>query len=102
MKKLLFPICTLALMCSCSKIEKLEKNMDSMTNRTTNMSQTTDDMKDTTAVMYQQIRSKEAEDTRNKKMAILKDREQNFGAKIAAAAVYYKSFEYQLWTGHES
>jgi hypothetical protein len=66
------------------------------------MSQTTDDMKDTTAVMYQQIRSKEAEDTRNKKMAILKDREQNFGAKIAAAAVYYKSFEYQLWTGHES
>lgn len=102
MKKLLFPICTLALMCSCSKIEKLEKNMDSMTNRTTNMSQTTDDMKDTTAVMYQQIRSKEAEDTRNKKMAILKDREQNFGAKIAAAAVYYKSFEYQLWTGHSS
>lgn len=100
MKKLLFPICVLGLMCSCSKIKKLEDNMDNMTNRTTNMSQTTDDMKETTAVMYQQVRSKEAEDTRNKKMTILKDKEQNFGAKIAAAAVYFKSFEYQLWTGN--
>lgn len=64
------------------------------------MSQTTDSMKDTTAVMYQQVRSKEAEDTRNKKMTILKDKEQNFGAKIAAAAVYFKSFEYQLSSGN--
>ena len=73
--------------------------MDSMTNSTGEMSSTTDEMKDTTSVMYQQVRSKEAEDTRHKKMTIIKDNNQNFGSKLAAAAVYFKSFEYQLWTG---
>lgn len=99
MKTLILPVSLLALLCSCSKIKKLEDNMDNMTNRTGQMSSTTDAMKETTAVMYQQVRSKEAEDTRNKKMTIIKDNDQHFGAKLAAAAVYFKSFEYQLWTG---
>lgn len=99
MKKLILPVSVLALFCSCSKIKKLEDNMDNMTSRTGQMSSTTDEMKDTTSVMYQQVRSKEAEDTRNKKMTIIKDQNQKFGAKLAAAAVYFKSFEYQLWTG---
>lgn len=91
-------VAALSLAVSCSKVEKVEKNMDSMKAQTEQMSSTTDDMKETTTVMYQQIRSKEAEDTRNKKFIILKSKDEDFGSKIAAAAVYFKSFEYQLWS----
>ena len=76
--------------------------MDSMKAKTEQMSSTTDEMKETTTVMYQQIRSKEAEDTRNKKFTILKSKDENFGEKIAAAAVYFKSFEFQLWSGQQN
>jgi hypothetical protein len=54
------------------------------------MSTTTDLMKETTTVMYQ--------DTRDKKYTMLKSKDEDFGSKIAAAAVYFKSFEYQLWS----
>lgn len=101
MKKSVVLLAVLSLSVSCSKVEKAEKNMDQMKNKTEQMSATTDEMKETTTVMYQQIRSKEAEDTRNKKFEILTSKDEGFGAKIAAAAVYFKSFEYQLWTAQK-
>jgi hypothetical protein len=94
----LLVLATLAITVSCSKVQEVEKNMNEMKSTTELMSTTTDDMKETTTVMYQQIRSKEAEDTRNKKFIILKSKDEDFGSKIAAAAVYFKSFEYQLWS----
>jgi hypothetical protein len=94
-------IASLALSVSCSKVQKVEKNMDNMMQKTEQMSTTTGDMKETTTIMYQQIRSKEAEDTRNKKFIILKSEEEKIGEKIAAAAVYFKSFEFQLWSAQE-
>jgi hypothetical protein len=94
-------IASLALSVSCSKVQKVEKNMDNMMQKTEQMSTTTGDMKETTTIMYQQIRSKEAEDTRNKKFIILKSEEENIGEKIAAAAVYFKSFEFQLWSAQK-
>jgi hypothetical protein len=98
MKYPLLVLATLAFTVSCSKVQEVEKNMNEMKSTTELMSTTTDDMKETTTVMYQQIRSKEAEDTRNKKFIILKSKDEDFGSKIAAAAVYFKSFEYQLWS----
>jgi hypothetical protein len=98
MKYSLLVLATLAFTVSCSKVHEVEKNMNEMKSTTELMSTTTDDMKETTTVMYQQIRSKEADDTRNKKFIILKSRDEDFGSKLAAAAVYFKSFEYQLWS----
>ncbi len=98
MKHVFFLSTIIAFSVSCSKVEKVEKNMDTMKLKTEQMSSTTVEMKETTTVMYQQIRSKEAEDTRSKKFEILNSDQEDFGAKIAAAAVYFKSFEFQLWT----
>lgn len=98
MNKSIVLLAVLSFSVACSKVEKAEKNMDSMKNQTVLMSQTTEKMEETTNVMYQQVRSKEAEDTRNKKFAILKSKEAGFGEKIAAASIYFKSLEFQLWS----
>ena len=98
MNKSLALLAILSFSVACSKVEKAEKNMQSMKTQTEQMSQTTEQMEETTNVMYQQVRSKEAEDTRNKKFSILKDKKAGFGEKIAAASVYFKSFEFQLWS----
>ncbi len=96
---------SLVLAVSCSKIQKfedkttsMEKTTKDMSSTTHSMSETTQDMKATTDTMYKQIRSKEAEDTRNKKFTILNDKTKDIGEKFAAAAIFYKSFEFQLWT----
>lgn len=71
-----------------------------MEKSTEKVSTTTDEMKNTTSIMYQQIRSKEAEDTRDEKFDILMGDEAEFGTRITAAGVYYKSMEFQLHTGN--
>ncbi len=91
MNKLVVLIALISLSVSCSKVEEAEKTMNTMKEQTIQM-------KDNTSVMYQQVRSKEAEDTRNKKFEIIRSEEEGFGSKLAAAAVYFKSFEFQLWT----
>lgn len=101
MKQSALLLAVLSFSVACSKVDKAEKNMNDMKDNTVAMSKTTDEMKDTTTIMYQQIRSKEAEDTRNKKFEILNDDDKGFGEKIAAAAVYFKSFEFQLWTAQK-
>lgn len=99
MKATIAMLAVLALTISCSKVQKAEKNMDDMSSSTKALGGNMDEMKSTTTTMYQQIRSKESEDTRNKKFEILNSKEDRIGAKLAAAAVYFKSFEFQLWTG---
>jgi hypothetical protein len=101
MKKPVVLLAVLTLSVSCSKVEKVEKNMDKMMQKTQQMSSTTEEMKETHTIMYQQIRSKEAEDTRNKKFEILNSKDEDFGSKISAADVYFKSFEFQLWTAQK-
>lgn len=92
MNKLVTFLALISLFVSCSKVKEAEKTMNTMKEQTTQM-------KENTSVMYQQVRSKEAEDTRNKKFEIITSKKEGFGTKLAAAAVYFKSFEFQLWTG---
>ena len=105
------PIIVLSLLLSlvsCSKTKDLmdtgrtTKDMSDttkdMSKTTKDMKQTTDEMNDTTSFMYPQIRTKEAEDTRNKKMKILLDPNTTMAQKIIASTIYFKSFEFQLWT----
>ena len=92
MNNLVVLIAFISLSVSCSKVKEAEKTMETMKEQTT-------EMKENTSVMYQQVRSKEAEDTRNKKFDIILSKKEGFGTKLAAAAVYFKSFEFQLWTG---
>lgn len=91
----------LVLSVACSKVQKIDKRTESMEKATTEVSATTESMKETTSIMYRQIRSKEAEDTREKKFQILMDDEADFGTRMNAAAVYFKSQEFQLWSYSE-
>lgn len=87
---------------ACSKVEELDKRTKTMTDTTTEMAKTTGEMKDVTSHMYPQIRTKEAEDTRNKKMQIILDKQSGMGARIAASAIYFQSFEFQFWNNNKS
>ena len=77
MKHLLAVLALPLVLASCSKVEELDKRTKSMESATSSMSgttkgmsDTTDRMKEVTSEMYKQIRQKEAEDTRNKKLDI--------------------------------
>lgn len=97
MKTILISLMSLAVVVSCSKVEKMEDKTSSMERTTKTMSQTTDKMETTTSTMFQQIRSKEAEATRASKIEELLNPKSLMGTKLAAACIFYKSFEYQLW-----
>jgi len=79
--------------------KEMKEITQGMSDTTQGMSKTTNEMRDTTTHMYTQIRTKESEDTRSKKMKVIQN-ESGMGEKIAAAAVFYKSFEYQMWTAN--
>lgn len=83
---------------ACSKVQELDKRTEKMEKSTEKVSTVTDEMKETTTVMYQQIRSKEAEDTRDEKFQILMNKDADMGTRITAAAVFFKSLEFQLFT----
>jgi hypothetical protein len=87
---------------SCSKVQEIDKRTQSMERSTSDVSTTTESMKETTTIMYQQIRSKEAEDTRDEKFQILMSEEAGMGTRITAAGVYFKSMEFQLWNNNET
>jgi hypothetical protein len=97
MKKSSLVLACLLFAGACSKVKELDKRTENMEKATSKMSATTDDLKDTTTVMYQQIRSKEAEDTRDEKFDILLRDEADMGSRVTAAGVYFKSMEFQLW-----
>jgi hypothetical protein len=92
----------LLLLASCSKVQEIDKRTQTMVRSTSDVSTTTESMKETTTMMYQQIRSKEAEDTRDKKFQILMGEEAGMGTRITAAGVYFKSMEFQLWNNNET
>lgn len=87
---------------ACSKVKELDKRTENMEKATETMSSTTDEMKETTSAMYQQIRSKESEDTRDEKFSILMNDEADMGTRLTAACVFFKSLEFQLWTDNET
>lgn len=101
--------CMAALLSSCSKIKELDgrtQNMDDNTQKmsktTENMAETTGGMKATTTTMYNQVRAKEAEETRHRSFDAVENENNQMGTKISNAAVYFMSFEFQLWTGTSS
>ena len=86
---------------SCSKVEKLEQNANSMEKTAKSLSNDSEDTKEITVTMYEQFRSAEARETRLKYFKAMQD-EEGMGRKITAAAVYFESFEFQLWSGIDS
>ncbi len=92
----------LVLVSACSKVKEINKRTQSMERATEQVSNTTEDLRETTTVMYQQERSREAEATREEKFQILMDDEAELGGRLTAAGVYLQSFEFQLWAGNES
>lgn len=116
MKKSSLVLACLMLSVSCSKVKEMDdrtKNMDKNTEKvsattvqmkeiTDEMKTITDQMRDVTGTMYQQIRSKEAEETRDRKFEILLDDKAGMGERITAAGVFYKSLEFQLYTDNGS
>lgn len=106
MNKPVILLAVLSFSIACSRVEKAEKNMTDMKKQTESMSSTTEGMAKTTEEMnetmedqYLQLRSGDTVAIRNAQWKILKDEKEQFGAKIAAACVLYKSFEFQLWRG---
>ena len=106
MNKPVILLAVLALSVACSRVEKAEKNMTDLKKQTEQVSTTTDKMAADTAEMnetmedqYLQLRSGDTLMVRNAQFKILMDEKELFGAKIAAACVLYKSFEFQLWRG---
>ena len=112
--KRLAVVSLLGLIASCKQLDNME-NMNSKTNElatTSNqISQTSDSiakqsesildvsvgLKKNTEDLYHQARSKEAEETRQRARDALK-LESSFEEKITRSAIYFKSFEFQLWT----
>lgn len=92
----------LLLTSACSKVKELDKRTENMEKSTERVSAVTDDLKETTTIMYQQIRSKEAEDTRDEKFEILMRKDADMGTRITSAGVYFKSMEFQLWNDNDS
>jgi hypothetical protein len=106
MNKPVILLAVLTFSIACSRVEKAEKNMTDMKKQTESMSSTTEEMAKVTAEMnetmedqYLQLRSGDTVAIRNSQWKILMDEKEQFGAKIAAACVLYKSFEFQLWRG---
>ena len=88
-------ILTLSLMgCKVTNMFDMPEQMDSMTD-------TTEEMNEVTQSMYFQMRSKESRDTRMNEIEKV-DTHQSFANKVASAAIYYKSFEYNLWNPLQS
>lgn len=84
MKKSLVLLAVLSLSVACSKKES-DKGLAKMNEMTAQ-----------TNKIQEQIISKNAEETRNNKFEILNSKDEKIGSKIAAAAIYFQSMEFQL------
>lgn len=92
-----------------TKTESMDSNTASMKNTTEKMAETTLElakltaqMNETTAHMYPQIRTKDTEEMRSLKYAAVLSDENGLSQKIAAAAVFYQSFEFQFWNNNNT
>lgn len=89
---------------ACSKVKELNNRTDSMEKSTEKVSTVTEEMKATTDVIYQQLRTGNSLATRNQEFEKLMSEQDHvlIRTRIEAACGYLKSFEYQLWTDNES
>lgn len=55
-----------------------------------------------TEILYQQSRSKDAEAARNANFEVLEKTNKKFSDKVISAAIYFKSFEFQVWTADKN
>lgn len=92
---------------SCKQID----NMENMNNKTNELASTSNQLSETsksilttsnqlgsnTEELYHQARTKEAEETRQRARDALR-LDSSFEEKVTRAAIYFKSFEFQLWT----
>jgi hypothetical protein len=86
---------------ACSKVEKFQQNADSMEKTTKSLTNDSVDVKKITKAQFEQYRSDKSRETRLKYFNAMRD-EEGMGRKISAAAIYFESFEFQLWTGIDS
>lgn len=93
MKNLIIGTLCLASLVGCEEIDRIKGQVDNVEKRMNNMDTNT-------SYMYLQVRQKEAEDTRTKQMAILRDSSTDMGSKLTAAKKYCIAFEYNFWTGN--
>ena len=103
-----FIFASLILATSCQDMKDMKKtaneaneNTKEMKGLMVEMNELTVDMKENTAAMLEQGRSKGAEEARSQKFDELMEKS-GTGAKTLAACSYYQSFEYQLATYSES
>lgn len=85
-RQFLVLFCSLFLAYSCG----IKDDLDDMGSRTENMLNTTN-------IMYHQMRSKEGQETRERNLKALKKAE-TFEEKLTYAAAYLNGFEFQLWS----
>jgi hypothetical protein len=77
---------------SCSKIKEFQKKTDKM-------AKTTRTMKKNTENLGQWSRAGETETKRNERFELILNSDTQMGTKLYAAGVYFKAFEFQLWSG---
>lgn len=77
---------------ACSKVKELDKRTQNTEKSTERISKVTDDLKETTTIMAQQI----AEEGREEKFQVLMNKEADMGARLNAAQGYIKSVEVQI------
>jgi hypothetical protein len=84
--------------------QRMSETTDRMAQTTDGMSETTNDMANTTHRMqvntdnmYHQIRTKEAQETRDRTFKGI-DQAKTFEEKLTEAVAYHMGFEFQLWT----
>lgn len=80
-----------------NKTNELATTSDKIANRTEEVLDVSNQLRRNTGDLYHQARSKEAEETRQRARDALR-LESSFEEKITRAAIYHKSFEFQLWT----
>lgn len=83
-------------------MEEMKNTTGDMKQQTGEMGNTTKKMQEGTEVMYDQLRIGDTRSIRREETKVLKDPTANLADKLESAAVIYKAFEFQLWSGIDS
>jgi len=101
MKKILCTLMLPVVFASCSKVEKLEGQLDKVSTTTAEVKEETEIMKTMDGLMFKEVRQKEFKDSRLKELEIIRRKDTEMGEKLTSAAAFFKALEFQLWTGLE-
>lgn len=80
-----------------STSNKISKTSNQLADQTAQVLGVSEELRRNTGDLYHQARSKEAEETRQRAREAL-DSDTSFEEKVTRSAIYFKSFEVQLWT----